>query len=123
MLTRLPRSLPTVDQLLADLGHPAPRDLAPALGVSERTVWRWHATGWPRCAHLALYFASSWGWSAVECDAHNTLATHQALAKAYLAERDAARAQLAHVLHLARFGAANSPLANAPPAPSTSLRA
>lgn len=94
MLRRLPRDLPPPALLLADLCNPAPREIARHLGLSERTVWRYQADGWPRCAHLALFYASSWGWSMVDCDAHRAVTLYRDLARSHQAERDDVRAQL-----------------------------
>ena len=41
MLNRIPRRLPPLSDLLADLGHPDEKAVAKALGVSESTVYRW----------------------------------------------------------------------------------
>ena len=109
-LHRLPRQLPPPAVLEADLGNPSPAELGPALGVSARTVWRWHLSGhWPRAAHLALFFASRWGWSAVDADARNAVQLAQALARARADECAALRASLARMEALQLHGSANAP--------------
>jgi hypothetical protein len=92
MLHRLPRQLPPVPRLLDDLGHPPPAAIARALGVSARTVRRW-GDEWPRPAHLAIFFASRWGWSAVESDALTAWQLAQAQVQALAEELSAERAR------------------------------
>jgi len=73
MLNRLPNWLPTFAELLTDLELTAadvPR-LARALGVSERTVWRWKRSKAPRMALLSLWWLSRWGHSEWDCEMHN----------------------------------------------------
>lgn len=112
-LHRLPRQLPPVAVVLSDLGNPTAAQLAQALGVSVRSVWRWQASDWPRAAQLALFFASRWGWSAVESDAMHAVDTSAALVRALRADLEQARAQLARVQALGDFGAANAPVLSA----------
>ena len=111
-LHRFPRALPPVAVILQDLGHPTAAALGAALGVSARTVWRWQEPGavCPRAPHLALFFASRWGWSAVESDALHAVQLAGALADARLREVEALRAQVLRLESLGDFGAANSPL-------------
>lgn len=110
MLSRLPRQLPPPSLILSDLGRPRAAQLAHALGVSERTAWRLRASeDWPRPVHLALFFASTWGWSAVESDARHRIATAEALADALRRDLAAAEATCRRLEQLADFGAANAP--------------
>lgn len=110
-LHRLPRHLPAVDLLLEDLGDPTAADLAAGLGCSVRSVWRWRESGtWPRCAHLALFFASRYGWSVVDSDARYSVQLARGLAASLRAERDQVAAQLEAVQRLAATGAANVPV-------------
>lgn len=109
-LHRLPRQLPPPAVLMADVGSPSARCLASALGVSARTVWRWQLSGaWPRPAHLALFFASRWGWSAVQSDALHAVQLAEALARARADECAALRCALARVEALQLHGSANAP--------------
>lgn len=109
-LHRLPRQLPPPAVLMADLGHPSPTELGPALGVSARTVWRWQLAGeWPRAAHLAVFFASRWGWSAVQSDALHAVQLAEALARARADECTALRGALARLEALQLHGSANAP--------------
>lgn len=116
MLYRLPRHLPPPAVMLQDLGNPTADTLGAALGVSQRTVWRWRAdddAGWPRAALLALFFASRWGWSAVQSDALHRVQLAEALAAARADELQQLRAQLRRVEGLGDFGASNAPLLRA----------
>lgn len=111
-LHRLPRSVPPLPVLLADLGNPTTREVARALGVTERTVWRWLADGAaPRPATLALFWLTSWGWSCVESEARRAIDDARGYASALRTELDALRVELARVLSLGEFGSANSPSA------------
>lgn len=70
MLNRLPAYTPSLSDMLADIGSPAPAAVAAALGVSPRTVRRWLATGQaPRAAALAVFSITRWGLSLVESEA------------------------------------------------------
>lgn len=73
MLNRLPSGTGSFEDLLSDLGLSArdtPR-IARALGVSERTVWRWKKTNAPRMALLALWWLSREGHSTWDCEMFN----------------------------------------------------
>jgi hypothetical protein len=73
MLNRLPTWLPTLQELMTDLGLQAgdvPK-IARALGVSDRTVWRWKASEAPRMALLSLWWLSRWGHSEWDAEMHN----------------------------------------------------
>jgi hypothetical protein len=108
MLSRAPRALPALPLLLADLGNPSAARIGRALGVSERTAWRWLAAGdAPRPATLALYWLTSWGWSAIEADARNRVAMAEAMAAALARERDALQAENARLRACGDFGCAN----------------
>lgn len=113
MLSHLPRHVPPVAVLLDDLGNPTAAEIARVLGVSVRTVWRWQAGEWPRCAQFALFFASRWGWSLIDSEARFRVSLAEQHVVALRAELDQARAQLAHVLALADTGAANAPVMRA----------
>jgi hypothetical protein len=113
-LHRLPRQLPPPAVLTADLGDPSPLELGPALGVSARTVWRWQLAGeWPRAAHLAVFFASRWGWSAVQADALHAVQLAEALSRARSEECSALRAAVARMEALQLHGSANAPFVRA----------
>lgn len=109
MLHLLPRQLPQLADLLADIGNPQARALALALGVSERTAYRWLADpdSAPRMVLAALFWLTSWGRQTVHCAAHNDAVLYASQARALTQELDATRADLARVLALASTGAAN----------------
>lgn len=110
MLNRLPRQLPSLAVMLADIGNPTPRAIGRALGVTERTARRWMAAGQaPRPALLSLFWVTRWGVSCVDADAHQAAAVSAALVDALQRERQALQADLARVLALADTGAANAP--------------
>lgn len=107
---KAPRQLPPLDLLLADLGNPPPALTARALGVSERTVYGWQAAGQaPRPAHLALFWESRWGQSAVSAEAVN--GERWARGQVQALEREAAtlRARVAYLEAVGQFGSANAP--------------
>lgn len=68
MLNRLPKTLPSFAELVADLGHPKAEALAKSLDVSPSTVRRWRREQAPRTAILALWWLSRWGQSAWTCE-------------------------------------------------------
>lgn len=112
MLNRLPRQLPALPTMLADLGNPGAAVLARALGVTERTARRWLADGnAPRPALLALFWVTRWGQSEAHSEAHNSAAMHAGMVGCLQREIAALRRELARVLSLGEFGAANSPSA------------
>lgn len=73
MLNRLPTWLPDLQELMTDLGLTTadmPK-IASALGVSERTIWRWKGSKAPKTALLSLWWLSRWGHSEWDCEMHN----------------------------------------------------
>ena len=112
MLNRLPRAtqMPPLSCMLDDIGRPRPRDLARALGVSERAVRRWqdqdHA---PLPVMLAIFWLTRWGHSAVDSDAHNAAVLHAVAAEGARREVAALTEKLARLGQIADFGAANDP--------------
>lgn len=109
-LHRMPRQLPALQSILDDLGNPAPAAWARALGVSERTAWRWQAAGHaPRAAMLALYWLTRWGWSAIESEALYAVDLLRSYRRTAEAEIASLRAELARLQALGDFGAANDP--------------
>jgi predicted DNA-binding transcriptional regulator AlpA len=117
-LDRAPRALPIWQLILSDLGDPPPQRVAKVLGVGTRTVYRWNRDGSaPRAATLALFWLTRWGHSQVNADAVNNAAVAVGLLRSIERERDQLRLQLAHVLAIGEFGAANDPTAAGQPAP------
>ncbi|WP_374675568.1 hypothetical protein [Ideonella sp.] len=104
--------------MLEDLGNPTAQQLARALGVTTRTVQRWHALGEaPRPAMLALFWLTRWGRSQVHCDAVNDAAVQAGLAKALQRQVDELRRQVEHLRRIGDFGAANDPASSYRPPP------
>ncbi len=110
MLSLLPRAVPALSVLLADIGQPTTHQLAQALGVTSRTVQRWQAADEaPRVALLALFWLTRWGQSQVDCQAVNDARLQ--FSRALILERQnvALRVELARLLRLGRFDSANDP--------------
>lgn len=121
MLNRLPTpvQLPSLALMLDDLGQPGVDKLAAALGVTPRTVRRWLADGMaPRPAMLALFWVTRWGLSLVDAEAARLADLHAAEADCLRREVSALRDELARVLAVGDFGAANdASLSNGPRPP------
>lgn len=110
MLTQLPKTLPPLSILIADLGHPRPAAIAKALDVSEPTVRRWlRCDSAPRSVLLSLFWLTRWGRSQVDCQAVNDARVHVGLSRALAAENSNLRRRMAKVARLADFGSANDP--------------
>lgn len=71
MLNRLPTWLPSLNELLRDIGTPGSERVAKALGVSESTVRRWKRSSAPKTALLALWWLTRWGHSAWDAEMAN----------------------------------------------------
>jgi hypothetical protein len=81
MLNRIPRNIPPLPVLLAEIGA-TPRQVAHALQVSERTVYNWLRTGRePWSARIALFWLTRWGYSIINTDAENEARLYAALAR------------------------------------------
>lgn len=105
-----PRALPIWQTILDDLGNPHPAHVAKVLGVGVRTVYRWNRDQEaPRVVCLALFWLTRWGRSQVDCAAFNDCQLAVQYANALESEVRQLRAQLAHVLSVGEFGAANEP--------------
>ena len=110
MLNRLPRLVMPLSMILGDIGDPSPRELARALGVSERTVFRWiKADEAPKAVMLALFWLTRWGHSQVNAEAHNDAVMHASVARALGREVGDLTAKLARLGRIADFGSANDP--------------
>lgn len=122
MLNRLPTFMPPLAAMVADIGNPAPAELAKALGVSTRTVrgWLQEDAAAPRCALLSIFWLTRWGMSQVDCETHNLARMHAGMAA--LAQQQLKEAQAQHAAEVAEleaklqrlgrigdFGAANDP--------------
>ena len=110
MQTFAPRQLPPISALREKLGNPPVSVIADHLGVAVRTVWGWLAKDEaPRAALLALFYETRWGAERINCDAINEADLYRGLVSALRAEVYELRRELARVVHLGDFGAANVP--------------
>lgn len=110
-LALLPRHLPALSLMLQDIGNPSAPAIAKALGVNESTVYRWKAEDKaPRAALLALYYATSWGQSDVNCQAENDAQLYFGYVAALRAELAQANAKLERLGQIGEFGSANDPV-------------
>lgn len=106
--------LPTFPTLVSDLGSPSAGEIAAALGVDRSTVSGWLRRGAaPRPAMLALFWVSSWGASELDCELVNRATLAVQTARAHDDENARLRRQLARLLAVADFGAANLPVFDA----------
>lgn len=81
MLNRIPRNIPPLSTLLAELGA-TPRQVARVLQVSEKTVKRWIKSGTePQAVRIALFWLTRWGYSIIHCDAENEARIFAGLAR------------------------------------------
>ena len=105
-ILRMPRNLLPLKEMLADIGRPTPKELAKALGVTERTVWRWLSEdSAPRPVLLAIFWLTRWGVSEIDCEAHNVATRARGLQD----ELDSIRERLARVAKIGDFGSSNDP--------------
>lgn len=105
-----PRKLPIWHQILEDLGHPHPRQVAKVLGIGTRTVYRYNRQGHaPRSVCLALFWLTRWGRADVHSLAINDALIAVAYAKALDQEVKKLRTRIEQVLALSETGAANQP--------------
>lgn len=115
MLNRLPRHMPALPVILADIGSP-PLDLvARTFGVTVKTVKRWMKHGAPKPVLFSLWWLTRWGMSALDAEHYNAAQHSHQLAQAYRRELDELRQQLEHLQRIGTFGAANDPLSGTPP--------
>ena len=107
---RLPRHPPTWPMIIADIGTPSAVALGRALGVSPRTIERWHAAGVaPRAAALALFPLTRWAAGQVESGAVRRLQLSESLVLTLRVDLLAARREIARLERVGDFGAANGP--------------
>lgn len=131
MLNRLPKDMPSLKEMMADCGNAKPRDVAKALGVSERTVISWLSVGSaPRPALLALFWMTRWGMQWADVEVFNLAQLHIAMSEALKCELGRAqkeieeqRRQLERIGRLGDFGSANDPAAGiSGPGPVETMR-
>lgn len=95
-IDQAPRTLPIWDLIIADLGRPPAQRIARTLGVSDSTVYRWHAEGSaPRVAALALFWMTRWGHSHIHTQATNDAVIAVQLARSLHEERNSLRGRVA----------------------------
>lgn len=106
-----PSQTPPVSILLDALPTSDTRAISRHLGVSPCTVARWARTGnAPRLAHLALFWETRWGLSALHAEAVNGERWALGLARALREENEALRARLVEIeAQQLDGGAANAP--------------
>ena len=110
MLHTIPRVTPPLSVMVADIGGPHASALSRALGVSERTVYRWQATDdAPRPVLLSLYWLTQWGLSALDGHLVDTARLYCAYTAALRDENRALVAELDRVSAIAHWGSANDP--------------
>jgi hypothetical protein len=107
---KTPRQLPDLASIVADLDSRRARDIADYLGVSERSVFGWLASGQcPRPAHLALFWVTRWGASIIDAETANGERFARAALVAAQTENATLRGQVAYLERL-HTGAANGPM-------------
>jgi predicted DNA-binding transcriptional regulator AlpA len=120
-IVRMPKQLPAFKAMLEDIGNPHPRELAKALHVTERSVWRWLSDdSAPHSVRLAIYWLTRWGVSEIDCEAHNAAILSAGLARAFKDELEALKVQVVRIGKLGNFGCSNDPgqgFVIPPPAP------
>ena len=110
MFLRLPKRLPSIEEMLLQLGRPSPEVVAKALHVSPTTVRRWIKSGrTPRAAELAIYWLTHAGRADIEVDLHNEMLVQYGLARALGSEVERLNSLVEHLMVIGQFGAANEP--------------
>lgn len=110
MLQKLPKGTPCIQTILDDIGRPKNRDLAKALGVSERTVYRWLNSGQPpRIASLALWWLTRWGQQEIDAGLVDTNTLFRQYVHVLIEENERLKAEIKRVSGIAVFGSANDP--------------
>lgn len=106
-----PPSVPIWQVILEDLANPPVKRVARVLGISERTVYRYHQTGQaPRVVLLALFWLTRWGRSAVHTQATNDAVMAVSLVRGLERRIGELSAQVSHLERLGGYGTANEPL-------------
>jgi hypothetical protein len=110
MLNRLPRQMPPLKAMLADIGCPSVKDIARALQVHETTVRKWlredHA---PHPVMLAVFWLTRWGVSAIDCEAHNAAVMSAGMARCRLEQIEKLETKILKLAQIGDFGSANDP--------------
>lgn len=109
-LVYMPKRIPALRDMLADIGNPSPKEVAKALKVTERTVWRWlREDKAPHSAMLAIYWLTRWGVSEIDTAAHNAAIYSAGMARCLQDELDDIKARLARISKIGEFGSSNDP--------------
>ena len=110
MLQKLPKGTPCIQLILDDLERPKIKDVAKALGVSERTVYRWiEGKKPPRIACLALWWLTRWGQQEIDASLVDTNALFRQYVHVLIDENERLKAEINRVSGIAEFGSANDP--------------
>lgn len=105
-----PASLPVWQALMADLGDPPPARVAKALGIGERTVYRYNSTGYaPKPVALAVFWLTRWGRSMVNAQATNDAIAACGFVASLRRRIEELEAQNAYLLSVGSFGSQNAP--------------
>lgn len=108
--TPTPREMPAFREMLANIGNPSSKAIAKALGLSERTVRSYRASGHaPRPVMLALFWVTSWGQARAHIDAHNDARMAQQSAVIYRHEAEKLRTLAQKLAQHRRDDCANDP--------------
>jgi hypothetical protein len=121
MLVKLPKHLPSLREMLIDIGNPHPEQIAKSLGVGYSTVRRWIVNNdAPRPAMLALFWLTQWGQQRLDADLFNWAQIQAGLYGATRRELDQAKGEITQLQNqitrlgrLGEFGSANDPMAGA----------
>lgn len=109
-LVYMPKNVPSLRDMLADIGNPKPHEVAKALKVTERTVWRWLSEdSAPHAAMLAIFWLTRWGVSEIDAAAHNAAIYSAGMARCLQDELDDIKARLARISRIGEFGSSNDP--------------
>ena len=117
MLNRLPKSTPSFQALLEDIGSPSDQAIAKALGVTTRTIKTWRTKGAPRPVLLSLFWITRWGMSETNAEVLDLSDMHYNLTVAQRLEIKRLHSVIDQLQRIGQFGAANDPLNTGMPPP------
>lgn len=110
MLNRFPDHYPAWSEILADIGRPAPDQVARAFRVPLDLAEDWQASGHaPHVVCLATWWLTGAGREAHHSEVERYAQLAHQSAAAWRRECEALRAELARVLAAGDFGSANAP--------------
>ena len=96
--------------MMDDLCNPPPARVAKVLGISQRTVYRYNATGHaPRAICLAVFWLTRWGRSAVNAQAINDAVTAVQYVGGLRRQVEELESTVKHLVQIGDFGTANEP--------------